>query len=357
MRQPLKVAVLGGGFIGQAHIHAWRQIPGIVVGTLVDHVETKARAKAEFWDIPQWSTEWGPTIEDPAIDIIDNCLPNIYHQEVILQAAKRGKPLFTEKPLVADLVELAAVAEIADRALIGVNFNYRFFPQIELFRRSASDELGRVCYADGRYWQDWRLEPNSSTGRIPSKLSVAASVVMDIGVHWIDLFEFVTGDAITHVHASVADDESPTCTVTVLFVTRTNSRGCVSFSQGAPGYKNRLILQLRGEKRTVYWDQEMPDLLHVGTVEGGWQVTPRDQSFDFSQPTAAPYPAGHIMGWPSALGLALAHFIVGVRRGRLTSPTASLQEGIHNMLVAGAILRSLDTNYWVAVDDNTSLVS
>ena len=77
-------------------------------------------------------------------------------------------------------------------------FVYRYYPTVrEARERVAAGETGAVHLLHGTYLQDWLLRPRTTTGASTSELGGASRAFADIGSHWCDLVEFVTGHRIT----------------------------------------------------------------------------------------------------------------------------------------------------------------
>lgn len=100
--------------------------------------------------------------------------------------------------------ELVALAEQAG-VVHGVSFVYRQFAMVRQaasMRREGS--LGRLFATHGSYLQDWMLLETDYNWRVDATLGGASRAVADIGSHWCDTVQFVTGRRITDVMADLA---------------------------------------------------------------------------------------------------------------------------------------------------------
>ena len=96
----------------------------------------------------------------------------------------------------------------------------------------------------------------------------------DIGVHWCDLVEFVSGHRIVRLAAQTliavpVRGGRPVRTedaAVVSFQTDRGAAGCVTVSQVSPGRKNRLWFSLDGATQSLSFDQENPETLWAGTA-------------------------------------------------------------------------------------------
>ena len=96
-----------------------------------------------------------------------------------------------------------------------VPFIYRYYPTVREARdRISRDEAGRLWLLHGSYLQDWLSGRQVSNWRVDPKLGGASRAFGDIGVHWCDLMEFVTGHRITRLvaHWANAHTERPSLT-------------------------------------------------------------------------------------------------------------------------------------------------
>ena len=134
-----------------------------------------------------------------------------------------------------------------------VPFVYRFYPTVREARaRIATGEAGRLWLLHGSYLQDWLAGAGESNWRVDPALGGASRAFGDIGVHWCDLMEFVTGHRIVRLTATTArafeerstgDRAGAVATedgAVVLFETDQGAAGSVVVSQVTPGRKNRL---------------------------------------------------------------------------------------------------------------------
>ncbi|MCV3270273.1 Gfo/Idh/MocA family protein [Roseobacter sinensis] len=138
-----RIAILGAG-IGAEHLTAYRRLAShFTVAMIVDRDEARAetlRADDSF----AVSANVATALEDPAIDLIDICLPPHLHVPVTLQALAAGKHVICEKPLatsLADVERIREAAKTAQRTVYPV-FQYRWGPSLAQLR--ALIEAGLV---------------------------------------------------------------------------------------------------------------------------------------------------------------------------------------------------------------------
>ncbi len=155
-KRTINIALIGSGAMGRAHAAAvanlrycYNPLPfEAVLHTLVTRDENSAREKADRLGFANYSTDYTAVLENPEIDVIDVCTPNICHYEEVKAALAHGKNVLCEKPLgitAAQAEELAALAEKTD-SVCGVVFNNRHLPAaIRAASLVAEGRLGKSC--------------------------------------------------------------------------------------------------------------------------------------------------------------------------------------------------------------------
>src|SRR5919206_3830758 len=192
----INVAVIGSGFMGAAHVDALRRVPGVRVTAIASPDRARAQEIAGQFDIPVVLDDWRALLERSDVDAVHNCTPNNLHYEVNRSFIEAGKHVLSEKPLTmtsaesADLVRRAR----AKGVVTAINFNYRGYPLVQQAHGMVKrGELGQLFLVHGHYLQDWLLYDTDYNWRLESRVSGASRAVADIGSHWCDPGQFVTG--------------------------------------------------------------------------------------------------------------------------------------------------------------------
>src|SRR5918911_1869026 len=197
----MRAAVVGTGFVGVLHVEALRRL-GVEVLGVVGSSPERARAKGlEPYD----SLE--ALLADPHVDVVHVTSPNHLHYEQAKAVLAAGKHVVCEKPLALDSAQSAELLELAERSGLVhcTNFNVRFYPQCQEARALvAGGRLGDVWNVHGGYLQDWLLLPTDWNWRLEPEKGGALRAVADIGSHWLDLVQFVSGRPVVEVFADLA---------------------------------------------------------------------------------------------------------------------------------------------------------
>ncbi|RKN50136.1 gfo/Idh/MocA family oxidoreductase [Micromonospora costi] len=357
-QQTVRVAVVGAGFMGQVHAEAARRAGARVVAAMAsrpDGAAAAARAVGADAGYPDLAALLG----DAEIDVLHVCTPNASHAPVAAAALSAGVHVVCEKPLATASAEAAALVAAAGDHVASVPFVYRFHPMVrELRARLSAGEAGVLASVTGGYLQDWLSRPSDDDWRVDAALGGPSRAFADIGSHWCDLFEFVTGDRITRlsartavVHERARRNGTPTEDLAAVhFTTAAGIIGALVVSQVAAGRKNRLHLELSGTDASFGFDQEDPERLWVGRREGG-ETLLRDPGT--LHPSAARYvrlPAGHAQGYQDCFDAFVADTYRAVRGEAVPDGLPTFADGLRAVRITDAVLASAAADgAWTAV--------
>ncbi|WP_216329262.1 Gfo/Idh/MocA family protein [Deinococcus aestuarii] len=365
---PPRAAVIGIGFIGNAHIEALRRLGLPIAGVLGHEAGYTRREAARLGLRPYLSLD--ELLADPDVTVVHQCGPNDVHAAQNLAALKAGKHVFSEKPLGVSVEECERQVRAAREAgrHNAVNFTYRGYAAVQTLRELvASGELGDVTYLRGHYLQDWLLFDTDFNWRVgaPARETRAVS---DIGSHLSDLARFVTGldpekvlARFTTLHperrrpvgevqtfASAGGQTEPFTVTTEdqasLLVEYTGGvHANFELSQVAPGHKNDLELGVIGTRGSATWRQERPEEIEIGTRENTRTVRLKDPRGAFTH-----YPGGHPEGYPDAITNVIRTFYSGLD-GAGGDRIATFEDGLAAARFVEAAFQSHSEGRWVTV--------
>jgi predicted dehydrogenase len=369
--QNLRAGIVGAGFVGRVHAHSARLAGARIAGVAASSPERGAEARGELGAEQDFASA-EELVRSEAIDVVHICAPNNLHVPLALAAIEAGKHVICEKPVALDSAEagdLAAAAEAAG-TLVTVPFVYRYYPMVrELRARLAGAAPARlIC---GGYLQDWLLDAEDYNWRVDPELGGASRAFADIGSHWCDLVEFVSGQRIASLVARTAvahetrfageaasfergngGEERPVRTedlAALLFETDGGATGSLVVSQVSAGRKNRLWVEVSAGAETFAFDQERPDELGV-LRRGGAESIPRD--FDTLDPSAARYvtlPGGHPQGYQDCFDAFTAESYAAFAGEAPADGLPRLADGTRAVRVTEAVLESARRGEWVEV--------
>ncbi|WP_186377200.1 Gfo/Idh/MocA family protein [Curtobacterium pusillum] len=341
----LRVAVVGTGMIAGVHVRAARAAGAEVLGVLGRSPARSEQVAAQL-DLPRGYASLDEVLQD-APDVVHICTPNDQHHPQALAVIRAGISVVCEKPLAIDAAQASELVDAArDAGVVAtVPFVYRYHPIVREIRgRIASGELGRVLAVHGHYLQDWMLDEDASSWRVDAGAGGVSRAFADIGSHWCDLVEFVTGEQFATVSAATdivyptrpaasgpsfsgSPDPDPIAdastraevttedTAVATFRTGSGRIGNVVISQVSSGRKNRLWFEVDGTRGSAAFDQEQPESAWFGN-ERGAQIVVRDPSAGVpDQRRLALVPSGHPQGYLDAFAAFVADTYDAVRSG------------------------------------------
>ncbi|SFV04730.1 Gfo/Idh/MocA family protein [Alicyclobacillus macrosporangiidus] len=380
----LRAAVIGIGFIGPAHIEAVRRLGFADVVAVVGSSLDQARQKAEELGVPKAYGDYREVLHDPEIDVIHNCTPNHLHFEINKAAILAGKHVLSEKPLAITAGECRELCELAEQhgVIGGVNFNYRAYSMVQHLRALVADgHLGTVYLVHGHYLQDWLLYDTDYNWRIRVREGGPLCAIADIGSHWIDLVQHVTGQRVVSVCADlrtvipvrrrpatsrqtfgIANDEKHVYDESVqtedygavLFRMDGGASGTFLVSQVSAGRKNKLTVEIDGSQASACWNQEEPERLWIGHRDRPNEIVLDDPTLLHERArTFCHYPGGHNEAWADGLKntmLAFYRYLACEAGNRPPQPPfATFADAYQCALVNEAILQSQRSRAWVDV--------
>ena len=377
----IRAAVIGTGFIGTVHVEALRRIGVQLVGVLGSTPERGA-ARAAALGVRHAYPSLEAILDDGGVDVVHVTSPNNLHVPQARAILQAGKHVVCEKPLAMTAAESAGLVEEAARSGLvnAVNFNQRFYPIHQHVREVVADGgLGDVRFVTGHYFQDWLLLDTDWNWRLEPALGGSLRAVGDIGSHWIDLVQFLTGRRIVAVMADLAtfvnarqeprgpvetfSTERSTDTVTrematedvasILIRFDNGARGAVSVSQISAGRKNSLQWEIDGSRGAAAWDSETPDHLWLGHRDRPNEILLRNPALMGEAGRAASaLPGGHVEGFGDTFGALFRAIYADVLAGGPSegSTYATFADGHDEMLINDAIAASAAAERWTAVD-------
>lgn len=362
--RPMRVGIVGSGFMGQVHARAARAAGAHVVGAAGSSPDRGDRS-ATRTGAGRGYPNLAAMLDDSDVDVVHICTPNDSHAELALAVLQAGIHVVCEKPLTTDPESaLALTTAAAEAGLVAtVPFVYRFHPMArELRSRALAGEPGHLAAVHGHYLQDWLSRPSDTNWRVSSRVGGRSRAFADIGSHWCDLAEFVTGQRITRLAArtsTVATQRGGIDTgsrgdggnavdtedaVSLSFVTDGGALGTAVICQVAAGRKNRLYVELSGTDSSLAFNQEEPELLWVGRRDGS-QVLLRDP--DMLSDDAArlcTLPAGHAQGYQDCFDHFVADTYAVIGGAAVPQGLPTFQDGLRSTRITAAVLESAEAD-------------
>lgn len=375
------MGLVGAGFVGPHHVDAVRRLGFVDVVAVAGSSEDSARGKADALGVRKSYGSYQALLDDPDVQVVHNATPNHLHYEISSAALARGKHVVSDKPLAMTSAQAKRLVNEAQRAgvVAAVTFNYRGNPLVQQARLAiARGDIGPPHFLHGHYLQDWLLKDTDYSWRLDPEKGGASSAVADIGSHWCDLAQHVTGLKITHVlgdlttvvkkrrkpngsreafAAGNGDGELVDVMVedlaSVLVRFENGARGCFSVGQVCGGHKNDLVLEVCGAKASLRWRQEDQNELWIGHRDRANEVLQKDPSLlDDGARGYAHLPGGHQEAWADAFLNVMREIYTCIAAGppypALSPMVATFEDGFRANRIVDAILESAaDGGAWM----------
>jgi predicted dehydrogenase len=371
--------MIGYGGIGRVHVMAYRAIPfhyGLpadtinIVGVATTRPETAKRAASEI-GCEVWTADYRELLARDDIEVVDCCVPNHMHEEIVVAAAEAGKQIYCEKPLAMDVVQGQRMVAAAERAGVKtqMTFNFRFFPAITRARQLVEEGfLGRVFSFRGRYYRSsyidydkplsWRLRKEVSGG----------GALFDIGSHAMDLIYCLLGDfGAVQATLETLIKERPIAAgssekalvdvddIALMHVRLTDGTlGLIESSRMGTGATNDLEIEIFGDKGALRFSSTDPSWLQVYDVRDAGKPLGGMRGFRKLE-TVQRHEGQRSPDWSMVPGFVRSHaecqyqFLRAVTEDRAPSPT--LADGLHIQEAMEAAIRSSEEGRWVQLEE------
>ncbi|MFL6280839.1 MAG: Gfo/Idh/MocA family protein [Vicinamibacterales bacterium] len=370
------MGIVGAGFVGPHHVDAVRRLGYVDVIAVAGSTQASAEKKAEAIGARKAYGSYEALLNDPDIQVVHNATPNYLHYPVNAAAIAKGKHVVSDKPLAMTAAEAKKLLDQATKAGIvhAVTFNYRGNPLVQQARNMiARGDIGKPHFLVGQYLQDWLLKDTDYSWRLEPDKGGASSALGDIGSHWCDLAQHMSGLRITHVlgdittvipkrkkpvgsreafAAAAANQQVEEVDIkvedlaSVLLRFDNGAKGSFSVAQVCAGHKNDLEIEICGAKASLKWRQEHQNELLIGHREKPNEILQKDPSLiDQAAGKYAHLPGGHQEAWADAFANVMRDIYGFIAEGRQSTDPhppafATFEDGYRANCIVEAILQS-----------------
>jgi predicted dehydrogenase len=379
----IAVGIIGTGFIGPVHIQALRRMPNVKVVALAENNDETARSKAELLGIGRYYGDYEAMLAEKDIEVIHICSPNNFHAPMAKKALLAGKHVVCEKPLAISAAEAQDLVKTAQSTGLvnALHFNVRYYPLIRHLKTMVQKgDIGTIFSMHGSYLQDWLFYQTDYNWRLESKISGQSRAVADIGSHWMDLIEYISGIKVVEVMADFAtfhktrkkplkpvetyagkvlkpEDYADVAIDTedfasILFRFENGEKGNLTVSQVSAGRKNRIYFELDGSKKSAAWDSEQPNQMWIGRRDGNKEIIIKDPSLLYPEARGlAGLPGGHTEGFNDTSLQLFTECYRDIRGGKPAGNPSypTFKDGLREIRLCDSIIESQSKQKWVTV--------
>ncbi len=373
-RKPLRIGLVGTGFMGRAHSNAYRRVGNFfelpyepVLQAVCARNAQNVAAFAAKWGYASTETDWRKLVARKDVDAIDICTPNDTHKDIAIAAAQAGKIVLCEKPLARDAKEGAAMVAAVERTKVPniVWYNYRRVPAVTLAKQLIDEgKLGKIFHYRAVFLQDWTIAaslPQGGTGLWRLDVNAAGSgVTGDLLAHCIDTALWLNGGiaSVTAMTETFVKQRMHNLTGKVepvgiddacAFLARfgNGSLGTFESTRYARGHKALYTFEINGEHASIAWD--LHDLHRLSFFDHkdeskvrGWRsIHVTDGDHPYMGKWGGP---GLPIGYEHSFVPQVADFLEGLGKGVAVGPTFA--DAQRTQLVCDAVLESARTKSW-----------
>src|SRR6187549_3748101 len=377
MPKPLRIGLIGYGFMGRAHSNAYRKVSNFfdleyqpILKAICARNADNAAAFAKKWGYESIETDWRKLIEREDIDAIDICTPNNSHAEISIAAAKAGKMILCEKPLSMNGPEGRKMVAAVEKAKVPniVWYNYRRVPAVTLAKNLIEEgRLGKIFHYRAKFLQDWTISPDLPQGgaglwRLDVK-AAGSGVTGDLLAHCIDTAVWLNGgiDSVTAMTETFIKKRKHTLTGKVekvgiddasAFLARFSNGSLATFesTRYARGHKAEYTFEINGEHASIAWDlhdlhrMEFFDYKDESTLRGWRSIHVTDGEHPYMKNWWVP---GLQIGYEHTFVHQVADFLIGLAESKPAGPT--FRDALETQKVCDAVLSSAKSGAWVGV--------
>ena len=377
----ITTAIIGTGFMGRVHAENVRRLGNVEIAAVAASSDEKARAFGQSLGVERATGDYKSLLSDREIQAVHVLTPNALHHSMCKAALEAGKHVLCEKPFTVSSTEARELVALAAKTGLAncVEHNLRYYPVVQQIRRMIEGgDLGEILIAQGTYSQDWLLYETDWNWRIESKANGPLRAMGDIGSHWMDMIQHLTGLRFTGLCAEFAtfhktrkrpkgsietfagktlkpEDYQPVAIDTedfaaVLFHLGERARGSFTVSQMSAGRKNMFTFDIYGTKAGVSWNQERPDELWIGQRNEPNRLIVKDPSL--LDPRAAGFadlPGGHSEGYDDTHKQVFKRFYAKVADSSAPVDYPTFEDGLRGMVLLEKVQESSVKRGWVTI--------
>ena len=371
----LGIAIVGTGMIAAVHRRA-ALLAGAEVRGVAASSSQRANEVAQAWSVPRAYRDIDEVVADPQVQVVHVCTPNHLHRPMAQAALEAGKHVICEKPLATTLDDAQALASLAASSglVATVPFVYRYHPVVREARaRIAAGDLGPLHLIHGSYLQDWLLDPASNNWRVDPVLGGTSRVFADIGSHWCDLVEWVSGERFTEVSAAFAtviaersaegaqsfstpaaggatQAVSSEDVAMAMFRTGAGTLASLTVSQVSAGRHNRLWFEIDGTKASVAFNQEDPERLWIGRPDQREETFVRGPGAGSAeQRRLSTLPPGHAQGYAQCFEAFVADTYRAID-GETPQGLPTFEDGLRSARIVDRVIASARSHAWATLE-------
>ena len=346
-----KVGIIGIGRIAHVHIEALRMLDNVEVFSISSRNDIEQKAKNLH--IYNYYSDYKTMIDNEALDSVHICTSNDVHFEIASYALNKGLHVILEKPMTMTLDEAVDLYNLSkSKNLVSkIHFHNRFYANNH-YVKNHIERIGQIISIHGEYTQGWAADPKVYNWRDNKKYGGNTRVIADVGTHYFDLIEYVSGHQITEVsalfsrvHETRGGHQVDTEDIgVIIYKTDQGAIGSTIISQSLIGHDNKLSYTLSGLKGSYMIDGFDPTKYQYAPLNEVFKAY--DVTYINTLKTKTTYPSTNFI---ESFKEAFRDFYQSIDERTFNSSYANFKDGLHSMKLVDAIYQSNEQKRWVQV--------
>lgn len=270
------------------------------------------------------TTDADVIINDPDIDIVSICTPNVFHKDMVLRALQAGKHVYCDKPLTANIEESREILDVLEKypdQITQVALQMRFYPAVMRAKELIEEgRLGKVFMFQCDYLHSSGINPDKALSWKQNKSFGGGGVLLDLGAHAYDVMYYLLGEydrlcTVTDIvypkrpgQDGILVDVDAEDTALTMVRMKNGALGKILVSKVATGTMDELRIEIHGEKGAIRFNTMDPGYLAFYDATQPEQPLGGNAGFtriDCHQ--KYPEPGGHFPNPRFAIGFLRAH--------------------------------------------------
>lgn len=325
------IGVLGcGKHAWMGHFPWYDRNKKVEIVAVYSRTEPHAKKAAKRWKVKAWYTDCKDLLKRDDIDAVSICAPVNIHKEMVIAAARAGKHILCEKPMALSSGEAEEMIKVSNenKVILMVGFCHRFYQLNARVKKFIEEKkLDKLIMFHNRF----NLDVNYEGTWFAQKDRCGGGVIMDCGVHSVDLFRWLVGEVKsvctsmdTFVQKMEVED-----TGIITLRSKKGVLGVIELSWSTPSSEN--TVEIYGSKGTAIVNYNKNELRYK-IKKGRWITIKNKESYE-----------------NQTFKLEIDHFIDCLIKKK--QPMADGRDGLKSLKIIEAVYRSVEETRWIKVKD------
>lgn len=192
----MKVGIIGCGTIANAaHIPAYMKNEEVQIAYFCDIIPERAEEAVKTYGCGKAVTDYHEILNDSSVEAVSICTPNNVHSTIAIDCLRAGKDVLCEKPAARTFDEVLEMQKVQHETgkILNIGVVNRFNDNVNRIKKYISaGKLGNVFHVYISF-RSHRCIPGLG-GAFTTKAIAGGGVLIDWGVHFLDLVMYCCGD-------------------------------------------------------------------------------------------------------------------------------------------------------------------